>query len=88
MATEHFAAASLAVQTRCAMCHTAEPVWEGIYEAPKNVILDNDVAIANHAEQIAVQAGYSHAMPPGNRTEMTEAERALIVEWYREGAGS
>lgn len=88
METEHFAAASLAVQTRCAMCHTAEPVWEGIYEAPKNVILDNDVAIANHAEQIVLQAGYSHAMPPGNRTEMTEAERALLVEWYREGSGS
>src|SRR5690606_32907127 len=47
MATEHFAAASLAVQTRCAMCHTTEPVWEGVFEAPKNVILDNDIAIAN-----------------------------------------
>ncbi|RYE53526.1 MAG: hypothetical protein EOP20_13265 [Hyphomicrobiales bacterium] len=88
MATEHFASASLAVQTRCAMCHTAEPVWEGVYEAPKNVILDNDVAIANHAHQIAMQAGWTHAMPPGNVTEMTDAERALLVEWYREGSGS
>ncbi|SMQ72060.1 Uncharacterized membrane protein [Devosia lucknowensis] len=88
MATEHFASASLTVQTRCAMCHTAEPVYEGVYEAPKNVILDSDVAIANHAQQIAIQAGWSHAMPPGNVTEMTEQERALLVEWYREGSGS
>lgn len=86
MAATHFAEASLTVQTRCAMCHTAEPVWDGIYQAPKNVILDNDVAIANHAPQIAMQAGWSHAMPPGNVTEMTDAERALLVEWYREGS--
>jgi len=86
--TPHFAAASLLVQTRCSMCHTAEPVWEGIHEAPKNVILDNDVAIANRARDVAMQAGYSHAMPPGNVTEMTDEERALLVEWYREGAGS
>ena len=88
MATEHFAAASQTVQARCGMCHTAVPAWEGVYEAPKNVILDNDVAVANHAHEIAMQAGWSHAMPPGNVTEMTPAERALLVEWYREGSGS
>ena len=88
LAAEHFEAASLTVQTRCAMCHTAEPAWPGIFGPPRDVILDNDVAIANHARDIAVQAGYAHAMPPGNVTEMTAEERALIVEWYREGAGS
>ena len=88
MAAEHFVSASQAVQTRCAMCHTAEPVWEGVYQAPKNVILDSDIAIANHAKDIVMQAGYAHAMPPGNVTEMTPEERALLVEWFREGSGS
>jgi len=87
LGAEHFAAASLTVQTRCAMCHTAEPAWPGIYEAPKNVILDNDIAIANHARDIAIQAGYSHAMPPGNVSDMTADERALLVTWFREGSG-
>jgi uncharacterized membrane protein len=87
LAAEHFAAASLTVQTRCAMCHTAEPAWPGVYQAPRNVILDNDIAIANHARDIAMQAGYAHAMPPGNVSEMTQDERALIVEWFREGSG-
>ena len=87
LSAEHFAAASLTVQTRCAMCHTAEPAWPGIFEAPKNVILDNDIAVANHAKDIAMQAGYAHAMPPGNVSEMTDEERALIVEWFREGSG-
>ncbi|HEV7292549.1 MAG TPA: urate hydroxylase PuuD [Devosia sp.] len=87
LGASHFQQASLTVQTRCGMCHTAEPAWPGVYEAPKNVILDNDIAVANHAREIAIQAGYSHAMPPGNVSEMTPEERALIVEWYREGSG-
>ena len=87
LAAEHFEQASLTVQTRCSMCHTAEPAWPGIYEPPKNVILDNDVAIANHAKDIAIQAGYSHAMPPGNVSEMTDEERALLVAWFRQGSG-
>ena len=70
------------------MCHAAEPVYEGVLEAPKNVHLDSDAAIANHAEQIAIQAGYSVAMPPGNVSEITPAERALIVAWYREATHS
>jgi uncharacterized membrane protein len=87
LAAEHFAAASLTVQTRCAMCHTAEPAWPGVFEAPRNVILDNDIAIANHARDIVMQAGYAHAMPPGNVSEMTPDERALLVAWFREGSG-
>jgi uncharacterized membrane protein len=27
-------------------------------------------------------------MPPGNVTEMTAEERALLVEWFREGSRS
>jgi uncharacterized membrane protein len=84
MASPHFETVSQVIQSRCPMCHTGEPSWPGINEAPKNVILDSPVAIANHAEQIAIQAGYSHAMPPGNVTEMTPEERALIVAWVRE----
>jgi uncharacterized membrane protein len=86
MQSPHFGAASQAVLTRCSMCHTAEPVWEGVLQAPRNVILDTPVAIANHAHEVAIQSGYSHAMPPGNVTEMTPEERAVIVQWVREGA--
>ena len=87
LAAEHFAAARDVIMGRCSMCHTAAPVYEGMLEAPKNVHLDSDAAIANHAEQVAMQSGFSHAMPPGNVTEMTAAERALIVQWFREAGG-
>jgi uncharacterized membrane protein len=86
MESPHFEAVSQIVQARCPMCHTAEPVWPGVAEAPRNVILDNAVAIANRAHEIAMQAGYSRAMPPGNVTDMTDEERALIVAWFREGS--
>jgi uncharacterized membrane protein len=72
------------VMGRCSMCHAAEPSYEGIFEAPKNVRLDSDAAIANHAEQIAIQAGYSTAMPPGNVSGITAEERAILVKWFRE----
>ena len=87
LAAEHFAAARDVILGRCSMCHMAEPVYEGVLQAPKNVHLDTDAAIANHAEQVAMQAGFSHAMPPGNVTEMTPEERALIVAWFREAGG-
>jgi uncharacterized membrane protein len=84
----HFPAVRDVIMGRCSMCHTAEPVYEGVLEAPKGVRLDTDAAIANHAEQIAIQAGFSAAMPPGNVSEITPSERALIVTWYREATHS
>ena len=72
---------------RCSMCHGAEVYWEGIATAPKGVLLEEDHQIASRAREIYLQAGRSHAMPPGNITYMEPTERALIVAWY-EGAMS
>lgn len=69
---------------RCAMCHANEPSYEGIYHAPKGVMLETDNAIAQHAREIYLQAGRSHAMPPGNVTQITPEERALLVSWYEQ----
>ena len=63
------------VRGRCSMCHTAEPVWPGVHRAPKGVLLETDAEIAAHAREIYLQAGRSHAMPPGNVTEIEPAER-------------
>ena len=84
----HFAAVSQVIGTHCASCHAEVPGVEGIAQAPKDVHLDSDLAIATHAHNIALQAGYSRAMPPPNYSTITDEERALIVTWYREGSGS
>ena len=65
------------------MCHTTEPFWPGIHRAPKDVIFETDQEIAAHAREIYLQAGLSHAMPPGNVSEIEPAERKQIVDWYR-----
>lgn len=66
---------------RCSMCHTSEPAWPGIGVAPKGVHLDTADAIAAHAEGIHVQAVLTHAMPPGNVTEITPEERETLAQW-------
>ena len=78
----HFEDVTTTVMGRCSMCHTAEPAWEGIAHAPKNVLLDTEANIARQAREIYIQAGRSHAMPPGNVTFVEPQERALIVAWY------
>jgi uncharacterized membrane protein len=82
VANGHFEAVRDVVQGRCSMCHAAEPVWEGIARAPKNVKLETDGEIAAHAREIYLQAGRSHAMPPGNITDLSPEERQLLVAWY------
>jgi uncharacterized membrane protein len=88
IASAHFPAVRDTVLGRCSMCHTAEPVYEGVYITPKDVRLDTDATIADRAREIYLQAGRSHAMPPGNVTYMTDEERALIVSWFEEARGS
>jgi len=84
IASAHFPAVRDTVMGRCAMCHAAEPGYEGIHAAPKGVALDSDAGIAAHAREIYLQAGLSHAMPPGNVSGITEDERRLLVTWFEE----
>ncbi|MDQ2066918.1 urate hydroxylase PuuD [Xinfangfangia sp. CPCC 101601] len=76
------------VQGRCSMCHAAEPSWEGMHWAPKGVVLETEAQIAVEARRIAMQSGYSHAMPPGNLSYMEPQERAAIVAWFRSAGQS
>lgn len=76
------------VQGRCAMCHGREVYWDGIATAPKGVLLDTVPDIARNARAIYLQAGVTHAMPPGNLSYITEEERAALVRWYRAATGS
>ena len=69
------------VETRCVVCHAPAPVWDGIGVAPKGVMLDTPERIAALAPSIRMQAVLTHAMPPNNLTEMTDAERRVLARW-------
>ncbi|MBB3711917.1 putative membrane protein [Limimaricola variabilis] len=85
---EGFHEAEQIVIGRCSMCHAREPVWDGIRWAPKGVVLETPQDIAQNARAIYLQAGVSHAMPPANVTEISEADRAKLVRWFRAGQGA
>jgi uncharacterized membrane protein len=81
-----FAAVADIVISRCSMCHANEPVWAGLAAPPKGILLDNAERIRRQAHLIDINSVRSHAMPPGNVTEMTGEERRLIAAWLAAGA--
>ena len=82
LTSDNFEAIVEIVYTRCNMCHAAEPYYDGIIVAPKNIILETELDILKHARQIYVNSAISHAMPPANLASMETKERLLIARWY------
>ena len=74
------------ILSRCSMCHSAEPFWEGIAVPPKGVVLETQEQIRLQAKAIALQAVHTHAMPPGNITEVPDEERRVLAAWIAAGA--
>ena len=52
----------------------------------KNVRLDSAQGVASHAQMLYQQAVVTRIMPMNNATGITEAERALIGQWFLGGA--
>ncbi len=84
--TTRFADVAPIVAARCAVCHAAHPTETGYSSAPEGVMLDTPEHIAANARKIYVQAVASHAMPLGNATNITLAERATLGRWIADGA--
>jgi uncharacterized membrane protein len=69
-----FARARAIVQARCVPCHAGA-------SAPAGIRLSTRAEIESHAADIKRMAVDSHAMPLGNRTHMTDAERDELRRW-------
>jgi len=74
------------ITTRCTVCHSVSPTFEGIDKAPKDVVIDTIEDIRREIPRIRAQAVVTDAMPPGNASEMTEAERNVLADWIAAGA--
>jgi uncharacterized membrane protein len=81
-----FAEVEAVIDRRCVSCHAAAPHFEGFVEAPAGVELETAADIRRQARAIYTQSVVTDAMPLGNLTGMTEAERALLGRWYEAGA--
>jgi uncharacterized membrane protein len=63
------------VSQRCVMCHNAQL-------ANKGVALHQPELIDQHAQRIYQQVAELKAMPLNNATQITDAERAVVAQWY------
>ncbi len=67
------------IDQRCVMCH-------GEALQSKNVRLDTAEDLKQHALTVYQQTVVTRQMPLNNATGITEAERAVLAEWFRQGA--
>ena len=67
------------LEQRCYQCH-------GAHLQMKNVRFDSPDQVKLHAAQIYQQAVLTKVMPLNNATGITDAERALIGQWFNGGA--
>jgi uncharacterized membrane protein len=81
-----FAQVKAIVDQRCVACHSARPTQPGFATAPAGIVLDTPDQIRQRAAQIHQQVVELKAMPIGNLTNMTDAERARIAAWFAAGA--
>lgn len=72
------------LQQRCAACHSAHPTLMGA--APAGVMFDTQAEVTQNAQRLYQQAVTLKAMPLGNVTKMTDAERQQIAAWFERGA--
>jgi uncharacterized membrane protein len=78
-ATVGFKTIQAVLEQRCTLCHGAQVQM-------KNVRLDSPDRIKQHAQALYQQAVVSKIMPMNNATGITEAERALLGQWFLGGA--
>ncbi|WP_160120764.1 urate hydroxylase PuuD [Rhodovarius lipocyclicus] len=80
-----FAAVRAIVAARCAECHAPRPANTGFTSPPKGILLHSAAQIRRNARLMEPQLR-SEAMPPGNATGLTAAERATLLAWIGAGA--
>ncbi|RYF25306.1 MAG: hypothetical protein EOO33_09900 [Comamonadaceae bacterium] len=66
---------------RCYLCH-------GEQVQMKNLRVDSPASVQQHAQAIYQQVAVQKLMPMNNATGITEAERALVRQWFEQGAGA
>jgi uncharacterized membrane protein len=81
-----FADARAVISQRCLACHSARPTDNQFTAAPSGVMFDTPEQIKGRADRILERAVISKTMPFGNKTGMTDEERALLGRWIEQGA--
>jgi len=82
---QRHARARAILDAHCVVCHAARPTLPGFAAPPKGLMLETDEQVLARLPLLAVQVA-SRAMPIGNLTGMSDAERAELLGWMHDGA--
>ena len=75
------------IDRRCAACHSQAPSIPDFGAPPAGVSFDDPARIRALVARIQVRAVETRTMPLGNRTHMTERERAILSRWIEQQGG-
>jgi uncharacterized membrane protein len=68
-------------ENRCLQCHSSHPTDDVWKSAPKGVIFETEAQIKMHGAHVFENVVVAKTMPLGNKTQMTDEERAIIGRW-------
>lgn len=70
------------IQNRCISCHSSNNTDEIFKEAQKGIMLESEEQVKLYKDRMLIQVE-SKAMPLGNKTQMTNEERAKLVQYLK-----
>jgi uncharacterized membrane protein len=79
-----FAAVHAIIQTRCLQCHSSHPTDDTWHTPPNGVILESEELFRARADKVQLHVVVAKSMPLGNKTGMTDEERAVIARWLKQ----
>jgi uncharacterized membrane protein len=83
--TPHYADIQPILATHCTGCHSQHPTNAAVTSPPLGVMLDSYDHAAQVAPRVKAMAVDTEAMPLGNTTHMTKAEREKLGAWIAGG---
>ncbi len=81
-----FEKARAVIEARCLACHSSRNTDTVFTAAPNGVMFDSPEKIKSFVDRIKLRAVISKTMPLGNKTGMTDEERATLGRWIDQGA--
>lgn len=81
--TVDFARVHMILSSRCLSCHSEHPT-DSVYRTPPlGAVLETEAQVRAKADKIHLLAILAKTMPLGNKTGMTEEERAILAYWLK-----
>lgn len=72
------------VHARCLACHSTGNSDDIYKEAPRGVLFEREEQVRARAELVNLHVVVAKSMPLGNKTRMTDEERAVIAQWLKQ----